>query len=146
MADPHDLISRLEDFANLEPPYQRWLGGDNADAGPSYCKPCAEKAVAAGKGEFVDGGFPGAEDDTCQHCETCGCLLHYSLTDYGVASELEHFSEHPPEAPVGKEEAYHIVRVLVAAPDNSEAVQLAERTLAEIGKTRTRAQASEEGS
>ena len=119
------LLLKLETFANLEPPFQHWLAGDNADAGPSYCRPCAEKAVAEGKGELVDGGFPCLEDDTCQHCETCGCLLDYELNNYGVATELEHFSEHPPKAPISKELAYHIARVLAADPENPEAIQLA---------------------
>ena len=128
------MLDQLEAYAGLEPPYQHWLAGEGSDAGPSYCRPCADKAVANGEGEFVDGGFPGAEDDTCQHCEICGCLLHYSLTDYGVAQELEHFAESPPETPVSKEDAYHIARLLVAAPDNPEIITLARLALAEIKK------------
>lgn len=123
-----ELLRKLETFAALDPPYQRWLAGDNADAGPSYCQPCAEKAVAAGKGEFVDGGFPGGEDDNCQHCDTCGCLLDYTLNDHGVSVELDHFAEHPPEAPISKELAYHVARVLDSATDNPEAIQLARIT------------------
>lgn len=133
--ESHDLFCALEDFADLDPPYQRWLAGDHADAGPSYCQECAEKAVAAGDGEFVDGGWPGDQSDTCEHCESCGCLLHYCLTDYGVESELAHFAEFPPKAPISRELAYHAARVIEAAPDNDQAISLAKLTLAEIGKT-----------
>ena len=135
MADLQDLISRLKEFVDLEPPYQRWLAGEGADPCLSYCEGCAEKAVADGKGDFIDGGFPGGESDGCEHCEICGCLLHYSLTDYGALAELAHFAENPPKAPVSKEMAYHVLRVLVAEPDRHETVKLAQLTLAEIGKT-----------
>lgn len=141
-----NLCRQLDGFAGLNPPYQRWLGGDKADAGPSYCQSCAEKAVAADLGEFVDGGWPcQSEDDTCQHCETCGCLLDYTLNGYGVSAELDHFSEYPPKAPISKELAYHVARVLEGAPENVDAQILARLTLAEISITTSAAEDREDG-
>ena len=43
-------------------------------------------------GEHFGGGYC-MEEDSCEHCEKCGKLLDYTLTDYGVSSELEHFAE-----------------------------------------------------
>lgn len=125
-----ELIRRLDDFAKIDPPCPRWLGGDNADAALSYCPECAEKAVAEGKGEFVDGGWNWDDSDDCCHCTTCGQLLGYSLTKYGVGCELEHFASNPPTRPLDADTAFHIARVVEAAPENAEALALGEKAVA----------------
>lgn len=105
-----EVLGRLEKIAaTIEVPYQHWLGG--ADQGPSYCFDCATKKVEAGDAEFVDGGWQ-QEDDTCRHCEDCGRLLEYSLTNEGVESELEHFTGARFDRVIGPELAYHLARVL----------------------------------
>lgn len=124
--DSWELIRALESFANLSPDSVYWLGGDKADQGLSFCRGCAEKRVAKGDGEFADGGWGSQENDGCCHCEDCGCLLQYSLTDYGVSEELGHFTENPPTSPLTPDVAYHIARIVEAAPDGNEAAALAE--------------------
>jgi len=111
----HDVeatLLRLEKVASaLQVPYPHWLGGEHVDQGPSYCRPCAEAKVAAGEAESVDGGWQ-QDNDGCCHCETCGCLLHYTLTDYGIEEELRHFNSQPAPCDVTPEVAYHLARVL----------------------------------
>lgn len=96
-----------------------WL---NSDATYSYCWPCARDARARELGmivtprhperwckneydrwfeEGIDGGYHGGgESDNPEHCETCGMLLAYSLTDYGARQEVDHFLR----CPVDKQE------------------------------------------
>ena len=66
-----------------------WI--DESDCG-DLCYPCAEKRATDIKVNNVDiGGGYGWESDSPCFCESCGCPLLYSLTDYGVESELDHF-------------------------------------------------------
>lgn len=108
------LINALGEF---DPPYEYWLGGDDVDQGPSYCTQCAEKQVTAGNAQFVDGGWL-TEHDGCCHCDTCGQLLDYTLTDHGVESEIYHFAENPPGT--DSETIFHLLRLLEAAPDDAQ--------------------------
>ena len=101
----------------IDPPYPCWLGGGDADQGPSYCRDCAQKKVNSGEAEFVDGGWS-QDSDTCVHCEDCGKLLDYALTEYGVAYELEHFQSSQPAVPMSAEDAYHLARLFDGAPDD----------------------------
>lgn len=58
----------------------------------------------------LDGGFS-QESDSCVHCETCGHILSYSLTNYGAESEWDHFltnGVHIDSPDVG----YHILAIL----------------------------------
>lgn len=109
--------------ADIEVPYQHWLGGDNADQGPSYCRPCAERAVASGKAEFVDGGYQ-QDDDGCSHCDDCGRLLEYSLTEHGAAAELEHFLASAPSAPISPDCAFHLIKLLECHNESPEVLEL----------------------
>ena len=106
-----EAVVRLEQIANAEDvPYPHWLGGD-ADQGPSYCHECAQKQVDSGNGEFVDGGWPQDSDGSC-HCEDCGRLLDYTLTDYGVGDELSHFKGIRLRGKLTPGTAYHLARLL----------------------------------
>ena len=96
--------------ASLDVPYPHWVGGDNVDQGPSYCRACADAKVEAGEAEYVDDGWQ-QDDDGCCHCDTCGMLLEYNLTEYGAAAELEHYLASPPEQPVTPEDAFHILKI-----------------------------------
>lgn len=122
-----ELEAALLDFANIETPFPHWMSGDKAEPSYCYCEPCAEKELAAGNGEFVDGGWGSEESDTCIHCETCGRVLSYVLTEYGVASEIAHFRKRfrTDVRPLYKDEAYHLARILLSAPDDSDAEHVA---------------------
>lgn len=119
------MESRLQDVCAAVPPIcpppQFWL---DSDAGPSYCRECAEAARAAEMGlerwpekpdkftwdysaedqaaadlidvlkEGIDGGFDTISDSTAA-CKTCGRTLSYILTDEGVESEVEYYRECP---------------------------------------------------
>lgn len=95
-----------------------WIGGSDNE-GLDYCRDCAEVRVAQLKvvnpdGEFfIDGGWEAHESDGCAHCEACGALLEYSLTNYGVRSEIDHYAKHMKrKGALPLDEAYHIVAVL----------------------------------
>lgn len=118
------LAILLQHASTLDVPYPHWLGGENVDQGPSYCRACADAKVAAGEAEYVDGGWQ-QDDDNCCHCEVCQRLLEYNLTEYGFATELEHYRSNPPAAPLDPEDAFHIAKVLECDPENAEAVAIA---------------------
>lgn len=109
-----------------------WLGGDRADAGPDYCRKCADAAVDAGKGEFVDGGWGGQECDSIPYCEGCGAALSGWLTDYGAAEELRHYRTQQFIAPVNRYTAFHLSRLVWAKPHDEEVLMIAERAAVEI--------------
>lgn len=143
------LLETLESHALSDAPYPHWLCGDGY-TGSSYCGPCAKAELAKQKsinrnavkrkaskrvGFFVDGGWGSHEEDGCCHCETCGCLLAYVLTDYGVESELDHYSD-TPFPPVSETEAYHIARIVWGAPTDERVLELARRAVAAIAKAK----------
>ena len=105
-------VRRLDQVAlAADIPYPHWLGGTGADQGPSYCHDCASKRVEAGEGEFVDGGWPQDNDGSCQ-CEDCGRTLDYTLTEYGVEEEMEHFTRRRLRGAINPLLAYALARVL----------------------------------
>ncbi|KRG71789.1 hypothetical protein ABB27_02595 [Stenotrophomonas terrae] len=107
-----EAVDRLEQIASaVRVPYPHWLGGGEADQGPSYCHECAMKAVNADRGEFVDGGWS-QDNDGCCHCHDCRRLLDYTLTDYGVSEELDHFRSTRLRGALDAETAYHLARLL----------------------------------
>jgi hypothetical protein len=72
-------------------------------------------------------------EDTTRACMRCGKRLNYSLSKYGVESELEHFAMYPPHAPIRGGEAWDIARIIEAAPDNEEALALGRAALKAAG-------------
>lgn len=132
-----DLADRLDGYAALDPPPCCWIETATGQAShDDYCPACATAAVAklpelAGA-EIWQRSDPPAPDDSCCHCSTCGALLAYALTEAGVDEELAHFAAHPPAAPLSRDTAYHIARIVEAAPDDTEAVALATRAIAAI--------------
>ena len=125
--DVWSVVNRLDRIASVgEIPYPHWLGGEDVDQGPSYCFDCANKIVAAGKAEFVDGGWP-QDNDGCCHCEDCGRLLAYTLTDYGVEEELSHFKGDRLRRAMSPELAYHLARVLEQSREHPEVLALLPR-------------------
>jgi hypothetical protein len=107
-----------------------WVCG--GDEGLNYCDVCAEKKAAQLKAENpegnydVGGGWGGNEEDGCAHCETCGTLLGYSLTDYGRDSELDHYARHMKrKGGMPPDEAYHLVTMLYGFMGSSDRRQVA---------------------
>lgn len=105
----HILMTRQSD---PEPPH--WLiddGENGFDEGLSYCLECMKSIAPNGEwGEEWGGGYCYEEDGTC-HCEKCGKLLQYSLTDYGVDVELENYAEYPPRNLDDPDECYQLARI-----------------------------------
>lgn len=114
------LERKIFRFAKMRPEYPCWMG--NGDAGPSYCRACAKKR-AAETGDDVDGGYRRYENDGCCHCDLCGVVLDYELTEYGVFEEIEHFQKRRFRAPLNREEAYHIGCMLRDAPMWADALE-----------------------
>ena len=91
----------------------------------ALCEECAEKAAFLASPLYKAQGedpprvipHPLDEEDGSVCCEGCACVLDYDLTVYGVDAEIMHFSECPPEVPIGKREAYQIARVIEAVAD-----------------------------
>lgn len=137
--DWHDLRSAVCKAGKFDenPDPQYWL---MSDAGTSHCFECAVKARAEEIGlgplldpnkpsylrteyedvyfEGIDGGdWYSAENDGAAYCSTCGTLLHYWLTDYGIDEELADFEE--SEFGDGLYEiAYGLDRLFELTPDD----------------------------
>lgn len=129
MSDVPEMVERLEAFIgdmDVPPPY--WLSGGGTEATYTYCLPCAKAVAKAHPGAEIDGGWSG-ESDSCVHCEKCGCLLEYTLTDNGAAYEIEHFSSIRFRRPLTRDDAYHIARMLAAAPDDPDAIKIGKRAM-----------------
>lgn len=96
--DLHEFLSACEHKLSQRekvPPPPYWFCNDGDDEGLSYCHDCIlllrPNAVWL---EDYRGGYA-YEEDGSEICENCHCLLDYTLTDYGVDNELDHFSEFP---------------------------------------------------
>ncbi|WP_339829429.1 hypothetical protein [uncultured Arenimonas sp.] len=125
-ARAQEVLTQLNRIAGeVEAPYPHWLGSP-ADQGPSYCFDCASARVSAGEANFVDGGWP-QDNDGCCHCEDCGRLLDYTLTEYGVESELEHFRGTRFRRAINPELAYHLARLLEHHDDQPQVLKLLPR-------------------
>lgn len=132
--DIYDFARVLERYSDIEPAPLCWLGGRDADQGPSFCPDCAEKRVLSGQAEFVDGGWSSGEDH-CVHCEDCGRELDYNLTAEGVSQEVCNFAHRRLRAPLNKHAAFHIARVLFAAPNDPDVKRLAVRAQNALAKS-----------
>lgn len=120
--------------ADLDVPYPHWLGGQDADQGPSYCWECATKAVSDGRCAFVDGGWP-QDSDGCCLCEDCGKLLDYTLTDYGLGEELSHFRTTRLRGRLGPHTAYQLSRVLEHHGEHPEVKSLLPKVRRALART-----------
>lgn len=135
------LVRRLEAIAHqIDVPYPHWLGGQNADQGPSYCLECAQKHVAAGDAEFVDGGWQ-QDNDGCCHCEDCGALLDYTLTECGVEDELSYFRSARLRRKLAPETAYHLSRLLEHHREHPEVLVIVPKVQALMARAKARAKA-----
>jgi hypothetical protein len=107
-----DQLTHLLDERKSSPEPPHWLiNHPEYDQGSSFCWSCVKELISNPvAGDNWDGGFC-CEEDECEHCEKCGKLLEYTLTDYGVDEELEHFTEYPPENLDDADECYHLARI-----------------------------------
>ncbi|MCH4880191.1 hypothetical protein EQV97_22805 [Pseudomonas sp. TMW22090] len=120
------LLVLWEHARSLDVPFPHWIGGDSVDQGPSYCRSCADAEVTAGRAEYVDGGWQ-QENDGCCHCETCGQLLEYTLTEYGAGEEVDHYLGAEFSGPISPEDAFHIAKMLEHDETNLQALSIAMR-------------------
>ncbi len=105
----HEKLSELKallDEKESSPELPYWGVDDEAT---SYCRHCI-KAIYDGEAESIHGGFS-CEEDGCCHCEECGNLLQYTLTNYGVESELANFEAYPPENLDNADMCYELGRI-----------------------------------
>jgi hypothetical protein len=118
-----------------------------SDEAHEYCRSCAEalldRVLPLLPSERRDDHRVATADcsaeDTCKHCMVCGALLDYGLNDWGVEHELEHYAaELPKRSDLSAGEAFHIARLLEAAPFNREVIAVARLALSRI-TTRSRA-------
>ena len=95
------LLNRFDaeiDKRAADPEPMFWfLTEEGDDTDENYCYDCimALKQDALIGEHFIGYGSVWSEQDGCEHCERCGVLLRYTLTNYGLYSELEHYSENP---------------------------------------------------
>lgn len=99
-----EFVKMLRPLASKsEPENPYWV--DDVDG--VFCRECVRKFPK----DSVDGGFFGEEDHPI-YCETCGKLLDFTLTDYGVAEELAEFER--SGSITTPDDAYVMHRVLSA--------------------------------
>lgn len=98
--DRHEFLSEaialLDERETQAEPHYWIVDGDDSDEYEDYCFDCVVKVMpqiwAEPHEHYRYGHWD--ESDCCVLCEECGKLLKYTLTDYGVANELEHFVEY----------------------------------------------------
>ncbi|AMK23237.1 hypothetical protein GG804_02050 [Sphingomonas histidinilytica] len=117
-----------------------------SDEGHEYCRDCADRLLEKvlphlSASERHDHRISSTElhhEDTCKHCLICGALLDYALNETGVAAELDHYVSHPPSRPLRAGDAFHIARMLEAAPADHGVLRLAREALRRIPRKHRR--------
>lgn len=153
-----DLASQLDAFAarnGVEAKQGYFIRGDievgdgddrlRTNEAQNYCHDCAtglvetyrkRNEIEETEDEPVVVPISMNDEDCCSHCTKCGALLDYQLTDAGVGQELQHFEDSFAEhAAISADDAYHIARILDAAPGNEEVIKLGQKAVALIPGT-----------
>jgi hypothetical protein len=95
--EQHEYINEVRhelDKREAQPKPLCWISDEETgeDSDEDYCRECATGIISGDDDKKVTGGM-WHESDGVRVCEKCGHLLSYTLTDYGVKSELSHFLE-----------------------------------------------------
>lgn len=105
--------------------------------GAVFCRPCVDPLVGLIQ-RFLGGDedepkawlcMMDGESDHTEHCDICGQLLHYSLTEYGAETEVEHFESRAPVPTVYPDDAYYLAQ-LVSARWDGDVQEIVHRALA----------------
>ncbi len=105
--------------------------------GASFCEPCVDAVVGLMQ-RFLGGDEDepkawvcglDSESDHTEHCDICGQLLHYHLTEYGAEAEVEHFEAVAPNPTVYPDDAYYLAQ-LVSARWDGDVQAIVHRALA----------------
>ncbi len=102
----NELLTKIQKLASSAPepkPLCFIIVGDKCDE-CDFCPDCAKEEVSRlkskGQEEVSFMQEDGALDsDSPRMCDGCNCDLSIALTNYGIASELEHFEVYPPLTP-----------------------------------------------
>lgn len=117
-----DLATAIYPWAeHAETDCQHWLDYLPDTAHETYCWSCAralrgfELPHDHDNGhQMIDGGsWASRESDTCMHCDRCGIILEYTLTEHGFEREMEHYRECPCLR-LTPGEAYHLHAMIEA--------------------------------
>ena len=90
-------------FDQTKIPVAFWIechdSGIDVDGSINYCRNCVQEKVKNLRTEHPKSNFyvrqcrDGNESDVKCVCDGCDSTIEYSLTEHGVRSELDHFSE-----------------------------------------------------
>lgn len=136
--------------AQAETGRMHWIARHECDEEETFCYECGEKRRqellciciflrllghpidpnAWDNLEELDGGWGAFESDGCRHCETCGKILDYCLTAWGVGAEIDHFEENGFS--LNPDECFHILRIIEDRTDD-EQVEIMCRMFAVMG-------------
>lgn len=120
-------IKSFLDKVSSDPERTFWLLGNVGEYADrdAMCFDCIKELLPNLEyGENYDGGFACEEDDA-QHCQRCGKLLEYTLTDEGVDYELSAFIEHPPsdEDLTNPDICYELARIAWGIDDEEKTLK-----------------------
>lgn len=150
----HKIVAALDHYARshgVKPAEPHYIWGEfnlkqgdetlYTDEGHEYCEACArallEKALPLlPENEREDHRVSATtcdSEDTCKHCMICGALLDYGLNDTGAEIELEHYeAELPNRDTLSAGDAFHIARIVEAAPKDDAVLAMARMAMAKI--------------
>lgn len=125
------IAVRELDRREASPPYRHWLLDKNGDdMVGDFCYACAklelDRILAIDPLSDEDDErrviheYPETEDDGCRHCDTCGELLAYTLTNYGVTEELGNFEGAESWDWNNAEDCYHLACIAHGIFENPE--------------------------
>lgn len=97
---------------------------DGDDSDESYCFDCIQTLIGnpVHSENYARAGYA-FEYDNPQHCEKCGKLLEYILTDDGIEQELAHFTEYPPENLDNADKCHELARIAAGLQTSKQKTQ-----------------------
>ncbi len=109
------LLTHRADKADVGEHY--WVHGHGS--GESYCERCIDKAVRkaqrlAPDAEIDASRSPWPDGDGPKSCESCGRTVEYTLTDWGVGADLDHFDSYSPGWPLTTHDAFALEQLFDA--------------------------------